>query len=54
MYFILLFIGNFRVDNYPLNTIKGRICTQTEMSDFNYKESVKPKAILLTFGKQSI
>ena len=46
-------LGNIRVENFPLNTIKGKICTQTLILEFNYKESVKPKAILLMFGKKS-
>ena len=41
------------VENFPLNTIKGKICTQTLILEFNYKESVKPKAILLMFGTKS-
>ena len=42
------------MDNYPLNTLKGKICTQTLILEFNYKESVKPKAILLMFGKKRV
>lgn len=48
------FLGNILVDNYPLNTLKGKICTQTLILEFNYKESVKPKAILLMFGKKRV
>ena len=46
-------LGNIRVENFPLNTLKGKICTQTLILEFNYKESVKPKAILLMFGMKS-
>ena len=49
--FLVLFLGNIHIENFPLNTLKGKLCTQTLILEFNYKESVKPKAILLTFGK---
>ena len=53
---IYVFIGNVHIDNYPLNTIKGKICSQTFIKEFedrtnNIDYSVKPKSILLTFGE---
>ena len=51
-----VFTGNVHIDNYPLNTIKGKICSQTFIKEFedrtnNIDYSVKPKSILLTFGE---
>ena len=53
---IYKFKGNVHIDNYPLNTIKGKICSQTFIKEFedrtnNIDYSVKPKSILLTFGE---
>ena len=55
---IYVFTGNVHIDNYPLNTIKGKICSQTFIKEFedrtnNIDYSVKPKSILLTFGESS-
>ena len=46
--------GNLETD-FPLNTIKGKICTQTIIEEFeNHTKiiefSIKPKVIMLTIG----
>ena len=59
LYFTNIYTGNVHIDNYPLNTIKGKICSQTFIEEFedrtdNIDYSVKPKSILLTFGEPHV
>ena len=47
------------MEDYPLNTIKGKICTQTYIHEFddvsaNIKFIMQPKIILLNTGKASL
>ena len=56
---INLWSGNLKVENYPLNSIKGKICTQTFINEFeNQEENVdmilKPKFILYTTGNEKV
>ena len=56
---INLWSGNLKVENYPLNSIKGKICTQTFINEFeNQEENVdmilKPKFILYTTGNKKL
>ena len=46
-------IGNFFVQDYPLNTVKGKICSLTinKLSDEDVLQSIKAKIILITFGE---
>ena len=46
------------IDNFPLNTIKGKICTQTiihefENGDINIELSIKPKCAMFGLGNLS-
>ena len=47
------------IDNFPLNTIKGKICTQTiihefENGDINIDLSIKPKCAMFGLGNLSL
>ena len=47
--------GNLKVENFPLDSIKGKICTQTYIEEFNDQRqnvdlSLKPKVIVYTLG----
>ena len=48
-------LGNLKVEDYPLNSIKGKICTQTYIEEFDDEKenvvlSIKPKIILCTLA----
>ena len=52
------FIGNIFIDNYPLNSIKGKICSLTFIDEFedaanNITYITKPKILIMTFSKMS-
>ena len=45
----------FLAENYPLNTVQGRICAKTNVNQFsdvdnNHHFSIKPKLIVIIFG----
>ena len=47
------------IDNFPLNSIKGKICTQTiihefENGDINIDLSIKPKCAMFGLGNLSL
>ena len=44
-----------QIENFPINTIKGKICTQTtihefENGDLNIELSIKPKCAMFGLG----
>ena len=48
-----MIVGSTQVKDYPLNTIKGKICTQTYIEEFddnfdNISFNIKPKLILFS------
>ena len=50
------FSGSLTEENYPLNTIKGKICTQTFIDEFDKKEDniefyLKPKITLISMSE---
>ena len=52
-------VGHASVNNYPLHTIKGKVCTQTFIEEFdsetqNRDFNLKPKFILFTICRNSI
>ena len=53
-----MLLGNLMDESYPLNTIKGKICTKTYIVEFDqrthYEEfNLKPKLIVWIVGWQS-
>ena len=58
--YIFKCLGNVNIADYPLNSIKGKIFTQTYIEEFVDDDSndldfnLKPKFILFSFGKTII
>ena len=54
-----IFTEMLAIDNFPINTIKGKICTQTiihefEQGNINIDLSIKPKCAMFGLGNVSI
>ena len=52
---INIFTEMLAIDNFPINTIKGKICTQTLIHEFehgniNIDLSIKPKCAMFGLG----
>ena len=50
-----IFTEMLAIDNFPINTIKGKICTQTIIHEFehgniNIDLSIKPKCAMFGLG----